>query len=197
MLPYACNFISIGCDFTRWGIDGDGNRVSPPIRQFGGIVYFVTPWPNGGGQTFGSVGQTFCFDLSCRRLLSSQHCCFDTNGDSCSVRCYTKADICGLSISRFPMRFEARRQARRSIKRSLYSPPSFHTISFPRQFRCRPIYFQSYLSVSPSVQSLWLLLQLLIFKYSPSPFSPIFLLNLLIPQVHLPRSLSLPFQRIV
>ena len=22
MLPYACNFLSIGCDFTRWGIDG-------------------------------------------------------------------------------------------------------------------------------------------------------------------------------
>ena len=28
MLPYVCNFLSIGCDFTRWGIDGDRNRVS-------------------------------------------------------------------------------------------------------------------------------------------------------------------------
>jgi len=28
MLPYACNFLSIGCEFTRWGIDGDRNRVS-------------------------------------------------------------------------------------------------------------------------------------------------------------------------
>src|SRR6218665_1686439 len=43
MLPYAYNFLSIGCDFTRWGIDGDRNRVSPRIRKFGGIVYFVTP----------------------------------------------------------------------------------------------------------------------------------------------------------
>jgi len=32
MLPYACNFLSIGCDFTRWGIDRDRNKISPRIR---------------------------------------------------------------------------------------------------------------------------------------------------------------------
>jgi len=45
MLSYACNLLFIGFDFTRWGIDGDINRVS--TRRLGyavvrGIVYFVT-----------------------------------------------------------------------------------------------------------------------------------------------------------
>jgi|SRR6218665_629741 len=40
MLPYACNFVSIGCDFTRWGIDGDRNRVSPRIRYSSGDSLF-------------------------------------------------------------------------------------------------------------------------------------------------------------
>jgi len=29
ILPYACNFLSIGCDFTMWGMNGDRNRISP------------------------------------------------------------------------------------------------------------------------------------------------------------------------
>jgi len=42
MLPYACDFLSIGCDFTRWGIDGDRNRVSlsPRIRYSSGDSLF-------------------------------------------------------------------------------------------------------------------------------------------------------------
>jgi len=44
MLPCACNFLSIGCDFTRWGKDGDRNRVGYPLGYASsGIVYFVTP----------------------------------------------------------------------------------------------------------------------------------------------------------
>jgi len=39
--PYACNFLSSGCDFTRWGIDGDRNRVSPDTLVWG-VLYFVT-----------------------------------------------------------------------------------------------------------------------------------------------------------
>ena len=44
MLPYACNFLSIGCDFTRWGIDG--LEIEYPLGYANsGIVYFVTPAP--------------------------------------------------------------------------------------------------------------------------------------------------------
>ena len=42
-LATPLNFLSIGCDFTRWGVDGDRKRVSPRIRQFVGIARGVHP----------------------------------------------------------------------------------------------------------------------------------------------------------
>jgi len=39
MLPYACNFSSIGCDSTRWGIDGDRNRVPPGYASSGDTLF--------------------------------------------------------------------------------------------------------------------------------------------------------------
>jgi len=39
LLPYACNFVSIGSDFTRWGIDGDRNRVSPRYASSGDTLF--------------------------------------------------------------------------------------------------------------------------------------------------------------
>ena len=38
----ACNFLSIGCDFMRWRIDGDRKSILQD-NLVRGILYFVTP----------------------------------------------------------------------------------------------------------------------------------------------------------
>ena len=50
---YACDFLSIGCDFMRWGIDGNRNRVSPPILFY--LVLLST--------VLGSIGLVHSIDL--------------------------------------------------------------------------------------------------------------------------------------